>query len=150
MGRGSLTHFCINFFQWSIRAPSNFGRDPWPVRRGLVAAVRCCVRKTFFFCFPGRFWNRKKKPEWVLAPQRRNPVFRPTITYGIGQQKAKQDFPSSCRNPRAVPSVVMGHFCTPPTEKNVFFAHSTNCCHESASHRGRITLKVPRMYAPLL
>ena len=28
---------------------SKFCRDPWPVRRGLVAAVKCYVRKTHFF-----------------------------------------------------------------------------------------------------
>ena len=28
--------------------PSKFCRDPCPVRRGLVAAVKCCVQKHFF------------------------------------------------------------------------------------------------------
>ena len=44
--------------------PSKFGHDPCPVRRGLVAAVKCCVRKSrFFFAVrPGR-GTEQEKPE---------------------------------------------------------------------------------------
>ena len=41
--------------------PSKFGHDPCPVRRGLVAAVKCCVRKSRFFRCPGRLWNRTRE-----------------------------------------------------------------------------------------
>ena len=37
--------------------------------------------------------------------------YNPEADYhGIGKQETQQDFPSSYRNPRAVPSVMMGHF----------------------------------------
>ena len=40
-------------------AASKFGHDPCPVRRGLVAAVKCCVKSTFFRC-PG---TEQAKPD---------------------------------------------------------------------------------------
>ena len=43
------------------RTPSKFGHDACPVRRGLVAAVKCCVRKARFFRCPGRLWNRTRE-----------------------------------------------------------------------------------------
>ena len=50
--------------QRGIRAPSKFGHDPCPVKRGHVAAVKCCVRKTRFFRCPGRgFGTQQEKPE---------------------------------------------------------------------------------------
>ena len=41
--------------------PSKFGHDPCTVRRGIVAAVKCCVRKTRFFRCPGRLLNRTRE-----------------------------------------------------------------------------------------
>ena len=57
-----------NLAAWTLRSvehtPSNFGRDPWPVRQGLVAAVKCSVRKTRNFCCPrAGCGTEKQKPE---------------------------------------------------------------------------------------
>ena len=41
--------------------PSKFSHDPCPARRGLVAAIKRCVRKSGFSCCPGRSWNRNKE-----------------------------------------------------------------------------------------
>ena len=41
--------------------PSKFGHDPHPVRRGLVAVVKCSVRKARFPRCPGRLWNRTRE-----------------------------------------------------------------------------------------
>ena len=41
--------------------PSKFGHDPCPMRRGLVAAVKCYVRKTRFLRCPPRLWNRTRE-----------------------------------------------------------------------------------------
>ena len=48
------------YVQWNMRLPW-YGHDPRPVRRGLVPAVKCCVRKArFFLRFPG---TEEEKPE---------------------------------------------------------------------------------------
>ena len=59
-------------------APSKFGHDSFPVRRGLVAAVKyCCVRKALFFLLSGQAVEQNKRSQnvvWVSTPQRRKPV----------------------------------------------------------------------------
>ena len=52
---------------------SKFGHDPWPVRRGLVAAVKWCVRKARFFAV-GEQNERSQSLVWVSTPQRGKPV----------------------------------------------------------------------------
>ena len=47
--------------------PSKLGHDPCPVRRELVAAGTCCVRKAAFFRCSCRLWSLI----WVSTPQRR-------------------------------------------------------------------------------
>ena len=42
---------------------SKFGHGPCPVRRGLVAAVRCCGRKTRFFAVRAGFVTEQEEPE---------------------------------------------------------------------------------------
>ena len=53
--------------------PSKFGHDLHPVRRGLVAAVKCCVRKACLLRCPGRLlWKQKRSQSlvwWVSTPQ---------------------------------------------------------------------------------
>ena len=43
-----------------VHTRSKFGHDPCPVGQGLVAAVKCCVRKARFFRCPG---TEQAKPE---------------------------------------------------------------------------------------
>ena len=62
----------------SVEHAPKFGHDPWPVRRGLVAAVRCCVRKARFFSLSGPAVEQNKRSQslvWVLTPQRGKPVW---------------------------------------------------------------------------
>ena len=48
-------------------------------------------------------------------------------------QKIKQDFPSSYWNPRAVPSVVMGHFCSLAAPEKTCFSHiALHRCRDSS------------------
>ena len=50
-----------NFAARTLRSvehtPSKSGHDPCPERRGVVATVKCSVRKTRFVRCPGRLWN---------------------------------------------------------------------------------------------
>ena len=62
--------------------PSKFGHGPCPVRRGRVAAVKCCARKERFLCCPaGQVIEqeqeiKKSEPQalWASAPQRWNTI----------------------------------------------------------------------------
>ena len=38
-------------------------RAPFPVRRGIVAAVKCCARKTLFFPVSAGYGTEQEKPE---------------------------------------------------------------------------------------
>ena len=49
--------------------PSKFGHDPWPVRRGLVAAVKCGARKARFFDAVEQN-ETSQSLVWVSTPQR--------------------------------------------------------------------------------
>ena len=52
-------------------APSKFGYDPCLVRRGLVAAVTCCVRKNIYSP-SGQVLEQNKRSQslvWVSTPQ---------------------------------------------------------------------------------
>ena len=54
---------------------SKFSGDPCPVRRGIVAAVKCCVRKARFFAVQAGCGTEQEKPEPcvgfnVSTPQR--------------------------------------------------------------------------------
>ena len=88
--------------------PSKFGHDLCRVRRGLVAAVKCCLRKTRFFAVRAGCGTERKKPEGLVrvsTPQRGKPVLfsvfrsyncRPKASnYRTRKQKKKRDFPSS-------------------------------------------------------
>ena len=54
--------------------PSKFGHDPFPVRRGLVAAVKCCMRKSRFFAVRTCFGTeiRSYNLVWVSTPKGEN------------------------------------------------------------------------------
>ena len=66
--------------------------------------------------------------------------------YRTRNQKTKQDFTSSYWNPRAVPSVVMGHFCSLPTqEKTCFSRIGLHRCRDSSPHRTRVTPNLERV-----
>ena len=74
--------------------PSKFSHDPCPVRRGLVAAVMCCVRKARFFRCPGRLWSRTNEARASCGFQhRRKPVLF---------------------------SVFLSHYCRPKTNNSLF------------------------------
>ena len=49
--------------------PSEFVHDPFPVRQGFVAAVKCCVRKARFFRCPGRLWSTTREARALCALQ---------------------------------------------------------------------------------
>ena len=50
---------------------SKFGGEPCPVRRGIMAGVKCCVLKTRFFGCPGRLWNRTREARALCGFQHR-------------------------------------------------------------------------------
>ena len=94
---------------WTIRTSSKFDHDPCSVRRGLVAAVKRCVRKTRFFRCPDRLWNRTSEARALCGFQHdkgenlscfsvvrsQNDRFVGGLkadNYGIGKQKAKLVF----------------------------------------------------------
>ena len=122
--------------------PSKFGHDPCPVKRGLVATVKCCVRKARFFSLSGQAVELNKRSQrlvWVSTPQRAKPVF--ILCFPIPQLSALRnqkpvflfgDFPSSCGTPREVRSVLTSistsFLCASQTQ-NVLFAHSSNRRH---------------------
>ena len=49
--------------QWNICTPSKVGHDACPVRRGLVASVKCCVRNARFFSCRAGCGTEEEKPE---------------------------------------------------------------------------------------
>ena len=66
------------YAQWSIHPLSLAMTRACPVRRGLVAAVTCCVRKTRFVLLPGQVLEQKKnEPEPCVdfSTTRANPVW---------------------------------------------------------------------------
>ena len=55
--------------------PSKFGHDPSPVRRGLVASVKCLCATSTFFSLSGPAVEQNKRSQslvWVSTPQRGN------------------------------------------------------------------------------
>ena len=50
--------------------PSKFAHDPCSVRRGLVVAFKCCVRKARFSRCPDRLWNRTREARALCGFQR--------------------------------------------------------------------------------
>ena len=65
---------------------------------------------------------------------------RPTM---ISENRNQQDFPSPYRNPRAVPSAVIGHFWTLPTRERTCFSHTAlDRRHESSPRRAWIRTKL--------
>ena len=69
---------------WSIHTLSTFGGDPCPVRRGLVAAVKCYVRKARFFLCRQRSERTPSLPTALLAgfsTMKGNPVLFSVFWY---------------------------------------------------------------------
>ena len=57
--------------------PSSFGHDPCAVRRGLMTAVNCCVRKARFFDVRAKAveQNRSQSVVWVFQHHQRENLF---------------------------------------------------------------------------
>ena len=121
---------------------SKFGHDLCPERRGLVSAVKCCVRKARFFYCPGRFWNRTREAKALCRFQHHKGkilfcfLFSDLII-GLRPQVGEGKF---CG---VGPSVVLGHLYTLPTHENMCFTHTAlDGRHESSLRWARITPKL--------
>ena len=76
---------------------SNFGGDPCLVRRGIVAAVKCCVRKARFYRCPGGLWSRTREARALCGLQHHKGenlfscLFTDPIFVGLRLPRPKRD-----------------------------------------------------------
>ena len=120
------------------RTLSKLCRDPCPVRRGLVAAVKCCVRKARFFRCPGRLWNKTREARALCGFQHHKGEKKIVFCFPIPQLSAlgqqlsyqktenKTDFPFIVLKPASSAVGSDRSFLDAAyTRKNMLFAHST-------------------------
>ena len=142
--------------------PSKFSHDPCPVRRGLVAAVKCCVRKARFFRCPGRLWNKTREARALCGFQHHKGEKKIVFCFPIPQLSAlgqqlsyqktenKTDFPFIVLKPASSAVGSDGSFLFAAyTRKNVFFAHSTSPLPRVLASQNTDHHQTWRAYAPV-
>ena len=124
------------------RTLSKFWRYPCPAKRGLVAAVKCCVRKAHVFMCR----QRVEMTQYYRRPYTAKLPFsdlRPQANYEIGKQETKQDFAFVVLKP----TQGFGFSCSVPKParavKKTCFSHTAlDRRHESSPLRAQIMTKL--------